>query len=148
MFKRRGVNKMRKLVSMAMVCMFLVSALCVSAEATGTMKISNEDFKQDSGISVLATGSFNMSVAPYGKSEANKALPLAAGETVNISAVYSPEDSSMDFGLVDPDGVFHYFTVTGGSIDKTIRVNESGNYTFAIRNNSGVTVRVSGIINY
>ena len=54
----------------------------------------------------------------------------------------------MDFGLVDPEGVFHYFTVTGGSIDKTIRVSESGNYKFAIRNNSGVTVKVSGIINY
>lgn len=139
---------MRKRVSMAVVCVFLISVLCISADATGTMKISIDDFKQDSGISVLATGSFNMSVAPYGKSEANKALPLAAGETVNISAVYAPEDSSMDFGLVDPDGVFHYFTVTSGSIDKTIRVSESGNYKFAIRNNSGVTVKVSGIINY
>lgn len=139
---------MRKMVSMAMVCMFLVSALCISADATGTTKISLNDFNQASGISVLATGAFNMSVAPYGKSEANKALPLAAGETVNISAVYAPEDSSMDFGLVDPDGVFHYFTVTGGSIDKTIRVSESGNYTFAVRNNSGVTVRVSGFVNY
>ena len=139
---------MRKLVSMAMVCMFWVSVLCISAEATGTTKISIEYFKQDSGIGVLATGSFNMSVAPYGKSEANKALPLAAGETVSISAVYTPEDSSMDFGLVDPDGVFHYFTVTGGSVDKTIRVSESGNYTFAIRNNSGVTVKVSGFVNY
>ena len=43
-----------------------------------------------------------------------------------LSAVYAPENSSMDFGLVDPEGVFHYFTVTGGSIDKTIRVSESG----------------------
>lgn len=139
---------MRKQVSMAMVCMFLVSVLCISADATGTMNISLDDFKRDSEISVLATGSFNMSVAPYGKSEANKELPLAAGETVNISAVYTPEDSSMDFGLVDPDGVFHYFTVTGGSIDKTIRVSESGNYTFAVRNNSAVTVKVSGFLNY
>ena len=54
----------------------------------------------------------------------------------------------MDFGLVDPEGVVHYFTVTGGSIDKTIRVSESGNYKFAIRTNSGVTGKVSGIINY
>ena len=47
---------------------------------------------------------------------------------MNISAVYAPENSSMDFGLVDPEGVFHYFTVTGGSIDKTIRVSESGTH--------------------
>lgn len=139
---------MRKFVSMAMVCILLVCSLCISVEATGTMNISFEDIKRDSGASVLATGSFNISVTPYGKSEANTALPLAAGETVNISAVYAPEDSSMDFGLVDPYGVFHYFTVTGGSIDKTIRVSESGNYKFAIRNNSGVTVKVSGILNY
>ena len=25
---------------------------------------------------------------------------------MNISAVYAPENSSMDFGLVDPEGVF------------------------------------------
>lgn len=41
----------------------------------------------------------------------------------------------MDFGLVDPEGVFHYFTVTGGSIDKTIRVSESGMSQFTVRMN-------------
>lgn len=128
--------------------MVAISVLCTSTGATEAVGISAEEYDQDTMISVLATGSFNMSVIPFGKSEANKALPLAAGETVNISAVYTPEDSSMDFGLVDPDGVFHYFTATGGSIDKTIRVNESGNYTFAIRNNSGVTVKVSGFLKY
>lgn len=29
-----------------------------------------------------------------------------------------------------------------------IRVSESGNYKFAIRNNSGVTVKVSGFLKY
>ncbi len=39
----------------------------------------------------------------------------------------------MDFGLVDPDGVFHYFNVTDGNIDKTIQVNENGNYILALQ---------------
>lgn len=90
----------------------------------------------------------NGSVAAYGKSEADKAFPLESGETVSISAVYSPDDASMDFGLVDPEGVFHYFNVKNGSVDKTIKVEESGNYTFAVRNNSDVTVKVTGFVRY
>lgn len=148
-FRRKGVNQMRKIMCMAMVCLFAFGTFCVSAGATGAMAVPPPaEFQQEPSVSVLASGSFNMSVAPYGKSEADKTFPLEAGETVSISAVYSPDDASMDFGLVDPDGVFHYFNVTDGSIDKTIQVNENGNYTFAVRNNSGETVKVSGFVKY
>ena len=51
------------------------------------------------------------------------------GETVTIQASYSPFSASVDFGLVAPDGKFYYFNVTDGSIDETIEVDESGNYT-------------------
>lgn len=137
---------MRRLFCVTMVCVFAFSMLCVSVGATEAEQMT--PLKQETEIGLMATGSFNMSVAPYGKSESSKELPLAAGEKVTISAVYVPEDSSMDFGLVDSGGTFHYFTVTGGNVDKTIRVSESDNYTFAIRNNSGVTVKVSGFISY
>ena len=49
---------------------------------------------------------------------------------------------------VDSDGVFHYFNVTNGSIDKTIRISESGKYTLQIKNNSDNEVKVSGFVNY
>lgn len=76
------------------------------------------------------------------------ALPLEAGEKVTIKASYSPFSASIDVGLIDEDGIFHYKTVTNGSIDVTIVIDTRGSYTFAIRNNSKVTLDVSGYISY
>ena len=73
---------------------------------------------------------------------------MAAGETVTIKASYAPFGASVDFGLVDSDGVFHYFNSTGGSIDRTILIEESGRYTLQIRNNSAYQVEVAGFVNY
>ena len=50
--------------------------------------------------------------------------------------------------MVDSEGTFYYFNVTDGSVDKTIQVDESGDYTLQIRNNSNVEVEVSGFVNY
>ena len=58
------MNRKRKRVSMAVVCVFLISVLCINAEATGTTKVSLDDFEKQQEMSVRATGSFNMSVAP------------------------------------------------------------------------------------
>ena len=70
-----------------------------------------------------------------------------AGDTVRINASYSP-DGSVDFGLVDEDGAFHYINVKNGSIDKTIRVSERGKYKFQVRNNTSVAVKVCGFVRY
>lgn len=139
---------MRKIISVMLACMVIMGTACVSAGAVSETVASPGTIEKETTMGVFASGSFSMSVSPYGKSEASTAFPLEAGETVSISAVYTPENASMDFGLVDPDGVFHYFNVTGGSIDKTIRVSENGNYTFAVRNNSGKTVKVTGFVKY
>lgn len=139
---------MRKNVCGVLACLMVVISLCGRADAANKTAMPPETYRQSTIMSVQATGSFRMSVSPYGKSEADKAFPLEAGETVSISAVYTPEDASMDFGLVDPNGVFHFFNVTDGSIDKTIQVNENGNYTFAVRNNSSQTVTVTGFVKY
>ena len=73
---------------------------------------------------------------------------LEAGEAVQIIVGYSPKSASMDFGVIAPDGLFHYVNSKTGAIRKTIRVDEQGYYTFAIRNNSSDTVRVMGFVNY
>ena len=81
-------------------------------------------------------------------------LPVGAAEnsvttgTVTIKAAYTPMDASVDVGLVDSDGAFHYFNVKNGSIDKTIRIETRGNYKLAIRNNSGNVISVSGYVKY
>ena len=50
--------------------------------------------------------------------------------------------------MIDADGVFHYINVTNGSSDETIEIEERGKYTFAVRNNSGSTVKLSGFVKY
>ena len=95
-----------------------------------------------------ATGRFSMDVPGGALVKASSSFPLEAGETVTIKATYTPFSASVDFGLVDSQGTFYYFNVTDGSVDKTIQVEESGDYTLQIRNNSNVEVKVSGFVNY
>ena len=70
------------------------------------------------------------------------------GETITITASYAPASASMDFGLIDSDGVFYSVPGSNGSINQTIRIDLRGTYTFAVRNNSNYTVSVSGFVNY
>ena len=95
-----------------------------------------------------ASGSFNMSIPARTKAVADCDFPLAAGETVTIKAAYSPFSASVGFGLAAPDGKIYYFNVTDGSIDETIEVDESGNYTLQVRNHSSETVKVSRFVRY
>lgn len=138
--------KIRRAICTVFVCTAIIG--CVSG-ATGTVQVEGEtsvDYSVETG-SPWASGSFSMSVPGNSAVSADSSFPLAAGETVRINASYTP-DANMDFGLVDPVGKFHYFTVTCGSIDKAIQVEENGNYTLKVRNNSAKTVKVSGFVRY
>lgn len=138
---------MRKMLCLALAFVSLISCLYMNA---GAVDISASDLDNVSvGVAIMrASGSFNMSVGAYRRTVADTDFPLAAGETVHIRANYAPEDASMDFGLIDPDGIFHYINVTTGTIDVTIEVPKNGNYTLAIRNNSNVDVKASGFVRY
>ena len=89
-----------------------------------------------------------MAIPAKTKLSASTSFPLAAGETVTIKASYSPFSASVDFGLIAPNGMYYYFNVTNGSIDKTIQVPENGDYTLQIRNNADIEVEVAGFVNY
>ena len=95
-----------------------------------------------------ATGRFTMDVAPHSARQASTSFPLEVGEVVTIKASYSPFNASVDFGLIDSSGIFHYVTITGGSIDQEIEITKRDTYTFAVRNNSSSTVSVTGFVNY
>ena len=75
-------------------------------------------------------------------------VSLQARSTVTFNCSYSPSSASMDFGVIAPDGKFYYVNVKGGSINQPIRVNQTGNYSVAIRNNSSQTVSVVGFVEY
>lgn len=95
-----------------------------------------------------ATGEYNFEIPAHTLKEASSSFPLDYGETVTITASYSPSTASVDFGLIDEDDIFFPIRASNGTINQTIRIDLSGNYTFAVRNNSNYTVRVTGFINY
>ena len=73
---------------------------------------------------------------------------MAAGELVTINCTYSPRTADVDFGLITPDNTFAFVAGDDGSCRQTIRVNQTGNYYFAVRNNSNYTVEVLGYVYY
>ena len=147
---RKGGENMYKAFCKRMAVIAVICCLCVSAGATEVeaIAVSYDDTVVEMETISRASGSFNVSVNPYERAKGDTDFPLEAGETVRIYATYSPDDASLDFGLVDPDGVFHYVSAENGSFDETFEVPESGNYRLGIKNNSGQTVKVSGFVKY
>lgn len=134
----------RGLLSAALiVSLSLPVGAAENSVTTGTVSIQGIE-----RIEARATVSFDSTDKSGFTSTANQAFPMEAGETVTIKAAYTPMDASVDVGLVDSDGAFHYFNVKNGSIDKTIRIETRGNYKLAIRNNSGNVISVSGYVKY
>lgn len=54
-----------------------------------------------------AMGQFDFELPPKTLMKANSSFPMERGETVKITASYSPESASVDFGLIDSDGIFY-----------------------------------------
>lgn len=135
--------QIKRRLSMVLFCMLLVSMISLPVNAAEIQATT-----QAISLSPRATGSFNWTIPAKTKAQGDIVFPLAAGETVTIKASYSPFSASVDFGVIAPDGGYYGFNITSGSIDKTIRVSESGDYILQIRNNSSTEIEVSGFVNY
>lgn len=133
--------KAKKLFSL-----LLVLAICISSFSMTAVAVESEP--QEAASIMRATGRFSMDVPGGVIAKANSSFPLEAGEKVTIKATYTPFSASVDFGLIAPDGYFHYINADDGTFDETIKVDERGNYTFAVMNNSSETISVSGYVNY
>ena len=73
---------------------------------------------------------------------------LDKDETVAYNCTYTPKSASVDFGFIAPDGLFYSLNSTSGSINKSIKVTQRGQYTLAIRNNESYAVTVTGTVRY
>ncbi|MDY3690808.1 MAG: hypothetical protein SO072_02425 [Dysosmobacter sp.] len=140
--------QLKNKLSLVLACVISICCLNVDAVATG-LPSEGGIIEIEQGI-MRASKTFNVEVSAYGNANANAkdAFSMEAGETVRFRATYSPEDASVDFGLIDSDGIFHYVNVTDGSIDQTIKITEADNYRLGIRNNSGSVVKVTGFVRY
>ena len=105
--------KSRKILCVALVCAVMMS--CITNVAA--IQTDNTDcFVENSTVALSTTrasGEFEMTVSAKTKAIADSSFPLEVGETVRINASYSP-DGSVDFGLVDEDGIFHYYKYFSG----------------------------------
>ena len=133
--------KAKKYVSLLLVLVICLNSISITAMAAELKPHAKAD-------AARPTGRFSMDVPGGALVKANSSFPLEAGETVTIKATYTPFSASVDFGLIAPDGYFYYLNADDGSFDETIKVDERGNYTFAVQNNSSKTVSVSGYVNY
>ena len=108
---------------------------------------SQEEIKPEIVIT-RATGRYNFDLEPGAYVRSSTRFQLEAGEKVTINATFSPPSADVSFGLVGPDNIFRYLNGENGNCEAVITVSERGYYTFAVRNNSSVTVAVSGFITY
>lgn len=94
------------------------------------------------------TYSINDNIPPHSIHISGEKMSLVPRQIVTINCSYVPSAASVDFGVIAPDGYFYFLNVEGGSINRSIRVNQSGNYAVAVRNNSSNTIYVTGFVDY
>lgn len=95
-----------------------------------------------------ATARIECTIRPNTIGKGSRPFTLEADEEVTINCTYSPRTADVDFGFIAPNGSFHYLTGNDGSMKKTIIMSESGQYYFAVRNNTTRTIEVLGYVYY
>ena len=153
---------MKKFIYTFFVCTLVSIVLCVTVNAQGVwnedillLEEMEHELVDMSALDVLedevmarSTKSISGTVAAYSHSISPEKVFLAERGIVTINCSYTPVAASVDFGVIAPDGYFYFLNVEGGNINRSIRVNQSGNFAVAIRNNSSNSVRVVGFIEY
>ena len=99
-------------------------------------------------ITPWATISFDWSISSGKIKKNTSGFPMEINETVSINATFSPKSADIDFGLIAPNGRFYYLSGSNGKVNQTIRVNQDGDYYFAVRNNSDNVVKAKGFVYY
>lgn len=95
-----------------------------------------------------ATNSFSIEVGAHRTAKANTPFSLAKGEKVIIKASYSPYSENIEVGITSESGIFYHATASDGSINLTINITETGNYSLTFKNTSDVSIKVTGTVNY
>lgn len=141
---------LRKKVYVSLVLMVCLCNLSLAVQAINepAQKNSIEKNIAECSTVIRASGTFSVNVPANSLVTSSPSLPLEVGESITISAYFSPGTANVDFGFIAPDGYFYCSTGTNGNFNQTIIVDQHGYYTFAIRNNSSTTIAVSGILHY
>lgn len=95
-----------------------------------------------------ATNRVNITAMPNKTATIGTSLSMEADETVTINCTYSPRTADVDFGLITPRGTFVFVEGEDGNCNQTIQVSQTGDYYFAVRNNSSNDVELLGYVYY
>ena len=128
-------------------CIFLV-IVCFAYAYLPLPTSAKQRMESTSVTQMRATNDFTVTIPAGSSKSLHTAIPLTSGEKVTIQAHYLPKDAGVDFGLIYPDGTFHYVSASGGHINTTLTVGNPGDYKLAILNNSSQTITVAGYIKY
>lgn len=122
---------MKKVFTLAL-SILLIFSVTISAAATATR----------------ATNRVNTDIQPDSIVRVGTPLSMEADELITINCTYSPRTADVDFGLITPRNTFIFVEGEDGDCNQTIQVSQTGNYYFAVRNNSSRTVEVLGYVYY
>lgn len=132
--------KGKQIAAALLACMLLFSCSFIPASAAEVPDIGV--------VTPRFTGQLNHSFPANSITPIGQPISLDKGETITYHCTYTPKYSSMDFGYIASDGLFYGLSCTSGSINKSIKFSEYGQYTLAIRNNSSQSVTVTGTVKY
>lgn len=99
-------------------------------------------------VTQRATNRVNITAMPNKTATIGTSLSMEADETVTINCTYSPRTADVDFGLITPRGTFVFVEGEDGNCNQTIQMSQTGDYYFAVRNNSSNDVEVLGYVYY
>lgn len=134
----------RKRLWLLLACVLSIHCLSVTAIAAANLEEEICNVKSE----MRATNTFTVEIKAYDNANAKTAFPMEAGETVRIWGTYTPADASVDFGLIDESGIFHFLNTKTGVFDATFEISVRGQYRLGMRNNSNNAVKISGFIRY
>ncbi len=113
-----------------------------------SVEAADVDAPASNSVILRVSGRLNYSLPADGITLITQPFSAAKGDTIKYDCTYTPKSASVDFGFIAPDGLFYSLNSTSGSINKSIEVSQTGQFTLAIRNNESYAVTVTGTVRY
>lgn len=130
----------KRLASAILACALLFSCALVPAVAAEAPSVQV--------IMPRVSGSIDCKISAKSYAYMGDPFNLSAGDVIKYDCTYTPKSASVDFGVIAPDGLFYALKCTSGSIDKSLKVDQLGQYQLVIRNNESYAVTVTGTVKY
>lgn len=130
----------KRLRALLLTCILILSCAVVPVGAV----------ESSAGKEVIArtTGQLNHTISANTLAFVSDRISLDKDESIRYNCTYTSKSASVDFGYVDANNAFYYLNCTSGSIYKSLKIRESGEYRIAIRNNASYDITVTGNIRY